>query len=224
MTLYCATTNPGKLREFRLAAERWSGQAVTVETVPGLQEIEPPEETGATFAANAALKAVHYSRFAPGPVFADDSGLSVDALGGAPGVHSARFAGPTADDAANNALVLERMQGVADRRARFVCVIALAAQGELVETFEGVVEGQLLDAPRGSGGFGYDPLFYYPPFGCTLAEASAEQKLAVSHRGQALSALFHSRFAAGHSAADRSSADHSALGHSAGHPSAPPSR
>ncbi|MBN8732425.1 MAG: RdgB/HAM1 family non-canonical purine NTP pyrophosphatase [Acidobacteria bacterium] len=212
MTLYCATTNPGKLREFRLAAERWSGQTITVETVPGLKEIEPPEETGATFAENAALKAVYYSRFAPGPVFADDSGLAVDALGGAPGVYSARYAGrathDAANDADNNALVLERMQGVANRRARFVCVIALAAQGELVETFEGVVEGQLLDAPRGAGGFGYDPLFFYPPFGCTLAEASAEQKLSVSHRGLALSALFHSRFARGHSAG----------------PSSPPSR
>jgi len=219
MTLYCATTNPGKLREFRLAAERWTGHAITVETVPGLHEIEPPEETGATFADNAILKAVYYSRFASGPVFADDSGLAVDALGGAPGVHSARYAGPEANDAANNALVLERMRGVADRRARFVCVIALAAQGELMETFEGVVEGELLDAPRGTGGFGYDPLFYYPPFGCTLAEASAEQKLAVSHRGQALSALFHSRSGHDHSARSRSERGHSAAG-----PSAPASR
>ena len=192
MTLYCATTNPGKLREFRLAAERWTGHAITVETVPGLKEIEPPEETGATFAENAALKAVYYSRFAPGPVFADDSGLAVDALGGAPGVYSARYAGPAATDADNNALLLERMRGEANRRGRFVCVIALAAQGAVVDTFEGIVEGELLDAPRGAGGFGYDPLFYYPPFGCTLAEASAGQKLTVSHRGQALSALYHS--------------------------------
>lgn len=214
MTLYCATTNPGKLREFRLAAERWTGHAVTVETVPGLKEIDPPEETGVTFAENAALKAVYYSRFAPGPVFADDSGLAVDALGGAPGVYSARYAGESATDADNNALVLARMQGIADRRARFVCVIALASAGELVETFEGVVEGELLDAPRGTGGFGYDPLFYYPPFGCTLAEASAEQKLAVSHRGQALSALFHSR----------SARDRSAQGRSGAGPSAPASR
>lgn len=214
MTLYCATTNPGKLREFRLAAERWTGHAVTVETVPGLKEIDPPEETGVTFAENAALKAVYYSRFAPGPVFADDSGLAVDALGGAPGVYSARYAGESATDADNNALVLARMQGIADRRARFVCVIALASAGELVETFEGVVEGELLDAPRGTGGFGYDPLFYYPPFGCTLAEASAEQKLAVSHRGQALSALFHSR----------SARDRSAHGRSGAGPSAPASR
>lgn len=204
MTLYCATTNPGKLREFRLAAERWTGHAVTVETVPGLKEIEPPDETGVTFAENAALKAVYYSRFAPGPVFADDSGLAVDALGGEPGVYSARYAGESATDAANNALLLARMQGVAGRRARFVCVIALASAGELVETFEGVVEGELLDAPRGTGGFGYDPLFYYPPFGCTLAEASAEQKLAVSHRGKALSALFHSHSARAHSASGHS--------------------
>lgn len=194
MILYCATSNPGKLREFQLAAERLAGPNLHVETVPGLTGIEPPEEDASTFAGNAALKAMYYSRLAPGPVFADDSGLEVDALDGAPGVYSARYAGPTATDAANNALVLERMRGVTLRTARFVCVIALAESGRLVETFTGTVEGELLEAPRGTGGFGYDPLFYYPPFGCTLAEATAEQKLAVSHRGQALNQLF--RYAA----------------------------
>ena len=194
MTLYCATSNPGKLREFQLAAERLAGPDLRIETVPDLATIEPPEETGSTFAENAALKAIYYSSSAPGPVFADDSGLAVDALDGAPGVYSARYASPTATDADNNALVLERMRRVEQRQARFVCVIALAASGRLIETFTGTVEGELLEAPRGAGGFGYDPLFYYPPFGCTLAEATAEQKLAVSHRGKALSELF--RYAA----------------------------
>ncbi|HZO57962.1 MAG TPA: RdgB/HAM1 family non-canonical purine NTP pyrophosphatase [Bryobacteraceae bacterium] len=192
MILYCATSNPGKLREFQLAAERLAGPQLQVEIVPGLDALEPPQETGTTFAENAALKAIHYSLPAPGPVFADDSGLAVDALGGAPGVYSARYAGPAATDADNNSLLLKRMRGLANRKARFVCVIALAERGKLIETFTGVVEGELLEAPRGAGGFGYDPLFYFPPFACTLAEATPEQKLLVSHRGQALKQLFGS--------------------------------
>ncbi len=187
MTVYCATGNPGKLREFRLAAEL---SGVQVETVPGLAEIPACEETGATFEANAILKAEYYGRQAPGLLFADDSGLEVDALGGAPGVYSARFAGPGASDDANNQLLLERMRGVGVRSARFVCVIALADHGCFVRTFQGTVEGSILDAPRGPNGFGYDPLFYYPPFGCSFGEAAPERKLTVSHRGAALRALF----------------------------------
>ncbi|MEP7367670.1 MAG: non-canonical purine NTP pyrophosphatase, partial [Acidobacteriota bacterium] len=145
MILYCATSNPGKLREFQLAAERLAGPDLHVETVPGLSALEAPEETATTFAGNAALKAMYYSRHAPGPVFADDSGLEVDALDGAPGVYSARYAGPDATDAGNNALVLERMLAKEDRTARFVCVIALAEGGRLIETFEGRVEGVLLE-------------------------------------------------------------------------------
>ncbi|MCC6294130.1 MAG: RdgB/HAM1 family non-canonical purine NTP pyrophosphatase [Bryobacterales bacterium] len=196
MTLYCATQNQGKLAEFRLAAERYApGAGVVVETVPGLSRIPAPEETGATFHENACLKALYYSRFAPGPVFADDSGLAVDALDGRPGVHSARFAGPSATDAENNALLLERLRGAGNRSARFVCVIALAANGEIAAAFEGAVAGWILEAPQGWGGFGYDPLFLYPPLGLTLAEAGAEQKLSVSHRGQAVMRLF--QFVAG---------------------------
>ena len=116
----------------------------------------------------------------------DDSGLEVDALGGAPGVYSARFAGPHATDEANNQLLLDRMRGVTDRTARFVCVVALAKSGRLVRTFRGEVEGRLLEAPRGANGFGYDPLFFYPPFGCTFGEAPLERKMEVSHRAQAL--------------------------------------
>ncbi|MGC9948798.1 MAG: RdgB/HAM1 family non-canonical purine NTP pyrophosphatase [Bryobacteraceae bacterium] len=187
MTVYCATGNPGKLREFRLAAELGG---ISVETVPGLAGMVPVEETGATFEANAILKAEYYGRRAPGPLFADDSGLEADTLGGAPGIYSARFAGPDASDDANNQLLIERMRGVRDRSARFVCVIALVHGGRLVETFRGAVEGQILEEPRGPNGFGYDPLFYYPPFGCSFGEVAPERKLTVSHRGAALRALF----------------------------------
>ena len=182
MKLWCATGNPGKLREFQAAA---AAAEIEVEGLPDFRRIPECIESGATFLANAVLKARHYAPHAPGPVFADDSGLAVDALGGEPGVYSARFAGPGATDEANNRLLLERLRGVEDRRARFVCVIALVEGSKLQGTFEGTVEGRMLEAPRGSGGFGYDPLFFYPPFDCTFGEAGEERKLAVSHRGQA---------------------------------------
>lgn len=189
MILHCATTNKGKLREFQVAAEKLGG-AIEVRLVPDLGSIPAPEETCATFAENAALKAVYYSGFAPGPVFADDSGLVVDALNGEPGVLSARFSGEGATDESNNELLLERMKGVVQRSARFVCVIALAENGQLIETFEGEVPGALLSSRRGRGGFGYDPLFYYAPLSKTLAELTEEEKISVSHRGQALGRLF----------------------------------
>ncbi len=188
MTVYCATTNPGKLREFRLAAGRL-GYGIEIAPLDDLASIEPAEETGDTFEENAVQKALYYSAHASGPLFADDSGLEVDALGGAPGVRSARFAGENATDEANNRLVLERMEGVEQRAARFVCVIALAEKGRLLATFRGVVEGELIHEERGPNGFGYDPLFYYPPFGCSFGEVSGERKLLVSHRGQALKKL-----------------------------------
>ncbi len=184
--VHCATGNAGKLREFRLAAEILG---VDVQALPGLKDIVAPEETGATFEENARLKAEYYSRFADGPLFADDSGLEVVALGGAPGVLSARFAGLHAGDAANNALLLERMTHVENRTARFVCVIALAEAGLTVKTFRGSVEGEILREARGSEGFGYDPLFYYPPFECTFAEVEGVSKFDVSHRGAALRAM-----------------------------------
>ncbi len=186
MKIYCATTNPGKLREFGLIAAHYGGGRLEVESVPGLKQIEAPEETGATFAENAELKARFYSRFVDGLVFADDSGLAVDALGGAPGIYSARYAGEGATDALNNALVVRNLAGIADRRARFVCAIAVARGGEVVGVFEDFVEGEMVDEARGSYGFGYDPLFYYPPFGCTFGEAEPERKLLVSHRGKAM--------------------------------------
>jgi XTP/dITP diphosphohydrolase len=183
MIVYCATSNPGKLREFQLAAPDFD-----VRPLPA--NVPPPEENGATFEENAASKAEYYGGFVDGYLFADDSGLEVDALGGAPGVHSARFAGDGATDQKNNFLLLSRLQGASDRSARFVCVIALARNAALVKTFRGTVEGRILQEARGSGGFGYDPLFYYEPFGCTFGEASIASKMRVSHRAQALEAMF----------------------------------
>jgi XTP/dITP diphosphohydrolase len=179
--VYCGTSNLGKLREFQEAAPDYELRSVSVAA---------PEEIGETFEENACQKAAYYGAHASGYVFADDSGLEVDALDGAPGVHSARYAGMNATDAANNALLLDRLNGVENRTARFVCVIALVRDGRLIKTFRGAVEGRILDAPRGSGGFGYDPLFYYEPFGCTFGEASLDQKMQVSHRAQALRAMF----------------------------------
>ena len=186
MKIYCATGNPGKLREFQLA-----GEVLDVDVVPlaGLKDIPAPEEHGSTFEENACLKAAYYSRFAPGPLFADDSGLEVDALGGAPGVYSARYAGPNATDQANNELLLQRLGGNPHRTARFVCVIALAEAGDVKMTFRGEVEGEILHSARGPGGFGYDPLFYYAPFGCSFGEVDGPKKFDVSHRGKALRAL-----------------------------------
>lgn len=181
MILYCATSNPGKLREFQSAGPQFEIRAIS---------LPEPEERGETFEQAATEKALYYGAHVDGYLFADDSGLEVDALGGAPGVRSARFAGPNATDAENNALLLEKLRGVEHRAARFVCVIALVHNGTLVGTFRGSVEGRILDAPRGVSGFGYDPLFYHEPFGCTFGEATHDQKMQVSHRGQALRAMF----------------------------------
>jgi XTP/dITP diphosphohydrolase len=183
MIVYCATSNTGKLREFQLAAPDFDVRPLPVKA-------EPPEETGATFEENAAAKAEYYGKFVDGYLFADDSGLEVDALGGAPGVHSARYAGEQATDIQNNTLLLDRLKSATDRSARFVCVIALVKDGALAKTFRGSVEGRILDSPRGEGGFGYDPLFYYEPFGCTFGEEIIERKMLVSHRAQALEAMF----------------------------------
>jgi XTP/dITP diphosphohydrolase len=197
--LYAATTSQGKLRDFRAAA---AAHALVIEALPKLKEIPAPEEDGLTFAANAALKAVYYSRFAAGErVVADDSGLEVDALGGAPGVRSARFAADAGlidspgenntIDVRNNRLLLQRLAGVpaARRTARYRCVLAVARDGEVLHTAEGAVEGVILEAPRGQGGFGYDPLFYLPELDRTMAEIDLATKNTLSHRGRALAAL-----------------------------------
>jgi len=188
MTIYCATGNPGKLREFHLAGEILG---IDIQPLPNIKSIPAPEETGATFEENARLKAEYYSRFAPGPLFADDSGLTVDALDGAPGVYSARYAGEHATDEQNNRLLLERLSGITDRKARFVCVIALADAGYTLQSFRGEVEGEILHAPSGPAGFGYDPLFFYPPFGCSFGEVDGPRKFDVSHRGNALRKLLN---------------------------------
>jgi XTP/dITP diphosphohydrolase len=184
--LYCATGNPGKLREFRLAA----GHApVEIELVPGFRELPAAIEDGATFEENAVKKALHYARHVDGLLFADDSGLAVDALGGAPGVYAARYSGEGATDESNNALLLRNLRGIDNRAARFVCAIALVEGGKVRGVYHGSVEGRIIDAARGPHGFGYDPLFWYEPFGCTFGEASDAQKFEVSHRGQALRAM-----------------------------------
>jgi XTP/dITP diphosphohydrolase len=183
--LYCATTNQGKLREFRLAAQ---GQ-IEIRPLEGLENLPACVEDGATFEENAVKKALHYGAWAPGPLFADDSGLEVEALGGAPGVISARFSDPGATDRSNNALLVEKLRGVTNRAARFVCVIAVASEGRLIGAFRGEVEGRIIDQPRGAQGFGYDPLFFYEPYGCTFGEVDGDRKFQVSHRGRALRAM-----------------------------------
>ena len=182
-----ATSNPGKLRDFAGAA---AAHGIAVASLPNFDSLTGVREDGATFEANACKKAKHYSRFAPGEiVLADDSGLEVEALGGAPGVHSARYAATSpegnADDAANNARLLFDLSRAPDRSARFVCVIAAARDGRTLSTFRGEAEGCILDAPRGAGGFGYDPLFSFPALGKTFAELTPEEKAGVSHRGAA---------------------------------------
>jgi XTP/dITP diphosphohydrolase len=182
-----ATSNPGKLRDFAGAA---APHGITVASLPDFDSLPGVREDGATFEANARKKAEHYSRFAPGEmVLADDSGLEVDALGGAPGVHSARYAATSAegnaDDSANNARLLRDLSRAAGRTARFVCVIAASRDGRTLATFRGEAQGRILTAPRGSGGFGYDPLFFFPALGKTFAELAPQEKAGVSHRGAA---------------------------------------
>ena len=185
MILYCATTNPGKLREFK----RTIHPPIELLVRPGLESMPPSPETGTTFEENARQKAEYYSAGLDHLLFAEDSGLEVDSLNGAPGVYSARFAGPNATDADNNRLLLERLQGASNRAARYVCCAALARNGRTIAVFRGEVAGRILEQERGAGGFGYDPLFFYEPFGCTFAEVPLERKLEVSHRTAALRAM-----------------------------------
>ncbi len=191
-----ATSNPGKLRDFAGAAASYG---IEIAPVPGFSSLPTVIEDGSTFEANARKKADHYSRYIPDEiVLADDSGLEVDALGGAPGVHSARYAADdplkaesNTDDEANNARLIRKLKRVPSdqRTGRFVCVIAAARDGETLAVFRGTAEGIILDRPRGSNGFGYDPLFYFPQIRKTFAELSAEQKAQFSHRGAAFRAF-----------------------------------
>jgi XTP/dITP diphosphohydrolase len=198
LTIYVASSNAGKLRDFAAAAR--DVRNVEFLSLPGLKEIPPPPEDAATFEENAVLKARAYSRYAPGAlVLADDSGLEVDALGGAPGVRSARYAedagfdpaGDFSTDERNNLLLIENLRSVTPSRrtARFRAVLVVARDGECVHVAHGTVEGMILEAPRGTGGFGYDPLFFLPELDRTMAEISAEEKDRASHRGKALREL-----------------------------------
>jgi XTP/dITP diphosphohydrolase len=212
--LYLASSNPGKLREFSQAA---SARGIAVKALPGIESLPACIEDGRTFEENARKKALHYSAYVSGPVFADDSGICVGALREAPGVLSARFAGPHATDDENNRKLLEelrRLETMQDsspaslqarledrgmalplanqpsrRAAHYVCVIALAHCGRILCVTEGRADGVIVDEPRGTGGFGYDPYFFYPPLGKTFAELTPEGKFAVSHRGNAFRKL-----------------------------------
>lgn len=197
MKLLAATRSPGKQREVRRVLAK-AGHDVVFPDDAGLAELPAEEalETAETFEGNARRKAEYFARLSGLPTVADDSGLEVFALGGAPGVRSRRWAGATGDgesvDLANNAELLRRLRGapVERRRARYRCVLVLLARaGAVPESFEGVCSGTILDEPRGTGGFGYDPLFLSDDLGRTFAEASPEEKDSVSHRGRALAAL-----------------------------------
>ncbi len=205
LQLWLASTSSGKLREFREAGLL---RGVRVHALPGINEMAPCIEDGSTFEENARKKALYYSQVTEDLVFADDSGLCVDVLGGAPGVFSARFSGEGASDAANNSKLLEKLRRVMDSgnwsgdsiaprtsrplppaTAHYVCVIVLAERGTILTVTTGRADGVIIEQPRGTGGFGYDPYFFYPPLGSTFAELSPEAKFAVSHRGEAFRKL-----------------------------------
>ncbi len=188
LCLCLATRNAHKTREFL----EMLGEEICLTDLSAHPEIGPVPEDGSTFEENARIKAKSVSRQLPGLVLADDSGLEVDSLGGAPGVYSARYAGEGATDAANRQKLLEEMERLAadaPRTARFRCLLALARDGEVIATFEGVVEGEVVQAERGTAGFGYDPLFQPDGFGKTFAELSASEKNAISHRAMAVAKL-----------------------------------
>ena len=186
--LVVATGNPGKIEELAAVI---APAGYTVLGLNALSNNMPVEETGATFEANAKLKAESYSLRTPHLVLADDSGLEVDALGGAPGVLSARYGGPGLTDAERCTHLLAALADTPDphRTARFRCVLALARDGRTLEVFDGTVEGTILKAPKGGHGFGYDPIFFHAPSGKTFGELSRAEKDAVSHRGAALRKL-----------------------------------
>ncbi|HEY2040045.1 MAG TPA: non-canonical purine NTP pyrophosphatase [Edaphobacter sp.] len=200
MILYVATSNPGKLRDFAAAAAEVADTNIQLEPLPGLAAIPAPPEDEPTFLGNARIKAIYYSLQASDQiVIADDSGLEVDALDGAPGVRSARYAEDSgfeqnADlplDERNNRYLLESLKAIPEtaRQGRYRCILAAARNGDVLATGEGIVEGTILFTPRGTKGFGYDPLFLLPGLGVTMAELDPVTKLTFSHRGRALRAL-----------------------------------
>lgn len=185
-TLLVATTNAGKLREIAGILDGLPIPLLTLRDRPGIPE---PEETGQTFAENARLKALYYAGTTGLLTVADDSGLEIEALDNAPGVHSARWHGSDYALKFRTIQALLHARGVSGSAARFVCHVALARGRELLYEAEGIVRGEIAPEPRGTNGFGYDPVFFYPPLGRTLAELNQAEKAAVSHRGQAFSAL-----------------------------------
>jgi XTP/dITP diphosphohydrolase len=186
--LILASSNPGKLREFQVLA---AGHAVKMNLLPRFSAVPEFPEDAPTFAENATGKALYYSKYSEEDVFADDSGLVVPALGGAPGVLSARYAGPGASSEERNAKLLRELRGKngVERGAYFVCVIALARKGRCEAVVSARADGEILDAARGSGGFGYDPVFYFPALGKSFAELTADEKNVHSHRGKAFRRL-----------------------------------
>lgn len=186
--LLLATSNPDKLREIRAIL---AGTAIDTIGLDEIAPVPPPEESGDTFEANARVKALYYAARTGLVTAADDSGLVIDALGGAPGVHSARFLRPDASYPERFEEIYRRLaaQPGASRQARFVCAVCLVESARVLFEATAAVEGEIASAPRGSEGFGYDPIFFYPPYGGTLAEVSLAQKAAVDHRGQAFRAL-----------------------------------
>ena len=182
MKLLVASTNPNKVREIRQILEVVPVEVLSLDAVPAIAE---PEETGSTFAENARLKALYYNAATGLPSVADDSGIEIEALDNGPGIHSARWGGT--DYAAKFARIYEllRERGVSGSRARFVAAVAFAVDGSIEFETEGIVHGEVAPEPRGTHGFGYDPIFFYPPLGLTLAEVDGDTKAAVSHRGAA---------------------------------------
>jgi len=197
--LLLASSNPGKLREYRELA---AGSPIEIDLIPNFRELPAFDESAPTFAENGAGKALHYSRFADGVILADDSGLVVPALGGAPGVYSARYAGPNATDEDCVRKLLRELDGKVgdERRARFVCVIAIARRGRALAVVSDFAEGILATEPRGANGFGYDPVFCFSDGGRTYAEVFPEEKNRHSHRGKVFrkvrDLLFSSTFSA----------------------------
>lgn len=182
MTVLVATTNPGKIREITGILAGLPIDLRTLRDFPGIPE---PEETGETFAANARLKALYYEAATGLPSVADDSGLEIAALDNAPGIHSARWHGTDYTVKFRRIYEMLRERGVRGSRARFVAAVAFARDGRIAFEADGIVDGEIAPEPRGTQGFGYDPIFFYPPLGCTLAEVDGEAKAAVSHRGAA---------------------------------------
>jgi XTP/dITP diphosphohydrolase len=183
--LFLATTNDGKIREIQHALEELS---IDFSTLKEIKDAEISAEEKPTVLENAIYKALHYSRYSDALTLADDTGLEVDALGGAPGVHSARYAGDLANDPENTQKLLHALAGIPEekRTARFVCVMAIAFRGRLIKSFHGHCDGRILEAPRGTGGFGYDPVFFLPSLSKTFAELTTKEKNKISHRGKAL--------------------------------------